>query len=69
MIEAAVTQIDRFGKDMGIIMSRNFNDPNLSLQDVLSKMEKYVKEERINEAGECKINVIFSNLHNTNMRN
>lgn len=68
MIEVTVTQIDRCGNDIGIIMNRTFSAPNLSLQDVLSKMEKYIKEEEINQCGECNIKATFSNLRNTNMR-
>ena len=68
MIEAVVTQIDLRGNDIGVIINRTFSEPNLSLQDVLTKMEQYIKEEEINQCGECNIKVIFSNLHNTNAR-
>lgn len=56
IIEAEVHRNDQ------VIMTRTFNDPNLSLERVLKNLEMYIVYEQLNIAGECLCRVRFSNF-------
>lgn len=56
MIQA---EIHREGE---LLMTRNFQDPTLTLESVMKQLEKYVVEEQFNLEGECVIRVRFNHL-------
>lgn len=53
MIEAEIYCNDE------LLMKRVYAEPNLSLEVVGRRLVEYIQEERLNEAGECKLRVRF----------
>lgn len=58
MIEAEVHRNDQ------LLMERTYYEPNTTLEAVLKNLEMYVKNEQLNQAGECMLRVRFANPQN-----
>ena len=54
MIHAKIHRNDQ------VLMHRTFDEPSLSLEQVLKYLELYVINEQLNVSGECRIRVRFN---------
>lgn len=57
MMSARVWRVDSETKEEILIMDRQFNDPDLTLQALSVRVEMYVEKEGLNQEGECLIRV------------